>query len=169
MKKTILLMFLAFAGYVANAQTQGAVKKISIGAEVVLPINEGSSGTLGLGASLKYEFPVAPSLNLTASAGYVNIFSTESGASGSINMIPLKAGAKYYFGKCFYGATELGASILTGDGDSVTAFTFAPGLGVSFASKSKNNVDIGLRYENLSANGGSLSLLGLRIGYNFGL
>lgn len=158
-----------FAGYLANAQTQGAVQKLGIGAEVILPVSEGSSGTLGLGASLKYEHPIAPALNFTISAGYINLFSTESGASGSANLIPFKAGAKYYFGKGFYGATELGASILSSEGESVTAFTFSPGLGVSLASKSKNNVDIGLRYENLSANGGSFSLLGLRIGYNFGL
>ncbi|MEE1944998.1 hypothetical protein VRU48_07765 [Pedobacter sp. KR3-3] len=169
MKKTFLLALLAFAGYTTHAQTQGAVQKLGIGAEVVLPVSQGSSGVLGLGASLKYEHPIAPALNFTLSGGYVNLFSTERGASESLNLIPLKAGAKYYFGKGFYGATELGASILSGDGESVTAFTFAPGLGVSLASKSKNNVDIGLRYENLSANGGSLSLLGLRIGYNFGL
>lgn len=168
MKKLVLsLALVAGLGFAANAQTEGAVKKLSIGAEVGLPTNEGSKDFLFVGGSLQVEFPVAKSLNLTGSAGYTSFTYTGSGASLSAGFVPLKAGAKYYFGGNFYAAGEVGASISTETGGN-TSFAYAPGLGASFSVSPKSSLDFGLRYETWS-NDGSISFVGLRAAYAFGL
>jgi opacity protein-like surface antigen len=168
MKKLLLsLALVAGLGLAANAQTEGAVKKLSIGAEVGLPTETGSKDFLFVGGSLQVEFPVAKSLNITGSAGYTSFTYTGSGASLSLGFIPVKAGAKYYFGGNFYAAGEVGASISTETGGS-TALAFAPGLGASFSVSDKSALDFGLRYETWSKNG-STSFVGLRAAYAFGL
>jgi hypothetical protein len=166
--KKLLLSFALVAGltYAASAQTEGAVKKLSIGAEFGIP-TEGSD-VLIAGGSLQVEFPVATSLNVTGSAGYLSSFYTGSGPSISIGTVPLKAGAKYYFGGNFYGAGEVGAAISTEDGGG-TAFAFAPTLGASFSVSDKSSLDFGVRYENWSRNGNSSGFIGLRAAFAFGL
>lgn len=168
MKKLILSMALvAGLGFAASAQTEGAVKKLSIGAEVGIPTESGAKDLLYVGGSLQGEFPVAKSLNLTGSAGYTALTYTGDGPGASIGFIPVKAGAKYYFGGNFYAAGEVGASISAEKGGS-TALAFAPALGASFSVADKSSLDFGLRYETWSKNG-STSFLGLRAAYAFGL
>ncbi|TKC08294.1 acyloxyacyl hydrolase [Pedobacter polaris] len=168
MKKLLLsLALVAGLGFAASAQTEGAVRKLSIGGEVGLPTESGSKDWLYVGGSLQYEHPVAKSLNLTGSAGYTALTYTGSGPSLSLGFIPLKAGAKYYFGGNFYGAGEVGATISTENGGG-TAFAFAPGLGASFSVSDKSSLDFGLRYETWSNNGSS-SFVGLRAAWAFGL
>ena len=168
MKKLILSFALVTGlGFAANAQTEGAVKKLSIGAEVGIPTESGSKDFLYVGGSLQAEFPVAKALNLTGSAGYTALTYTGSGSGLSLGFIPVKAGAKYYFGGNFYAAGEVGASISTETGGS-TALAFAPALGASFSVADKSSLDFGLRYETWSKNG-STSFLGLLAAYAFGL
>lgn len=168
MKKLLLsLTLVAGLGLVANAQTEGAVKKLSIGGEVGLPNGKGFKDLMLAGASLQFEQPIAKSLNLTASAGYTSLFSTLKNAPGHISYVPIKAGGKYYFGGNFYGAGEVGATFKTGNGGG-TAFSFAPALGASFSVADKSSLDFGLRYETWS-NDGSMSFVGLRAAFAFGL
>ncbi|WP_316832187.1 hypothetical protein [Pedobacter aquatilis] len=169
MKKVLLsLLMVAGLGFAASAQTEGAVQKLSVGAEFGLPTEKGAKDFLYLGGSLQYEHPVAKDLNLTGSAGYLSLTYTGQGSFPSIGLIPVKAGAKYYFGGNFYGAAELGAVFGTETG-STTLFTVAPTLGASFSVSEKSNLDFGLRYENLSGNGGSTGFVGLRAAWAFGL
>lgn len=176
MKKVLLsLLMVAGLGLVASAQTEGAVQKLSLGAEFGLPI-EKNSNTLIVGGSLQYEHPIAKSLNLTGSAGYLSLMATGDskdflkaiGAKTSYGVVPLKVGAKYYFGGNFYGAGELGAAIGTETGGS-TFFAIAPTVGASFSVADKSSLDFGLRYENWSGNGGSTGFIGLRAAFAFGL
>jgi len=176
MKKVLFsLLMVAGLGFAASAQTEGAVQKLSIGAEFGLP-TEKNSDALIAGGSLQYEHPVAKSLNLTASAGYLSVMATGDtkdflkafGIKTSYGIVPLKAGAKYYFGGNFYGAGELGAAISTESGGS-TLFAVAPTLGASFSVADKSSLDFGLRYENWSGNGGSTGFIGIRAAFAFGL
>ncbi|RZK57480.1 MAG: hypothetical protein EOO91_10075 [Pedobacter sp.] len=173
MKKLLLsLALVAGLGLAANAQTEGAVKKLSIGAEVGIP-TEGSNELL-VGGSLQFEQPIAKSLNFTLSAGYIADMITGDakdvlkalGAKTSYGFIPLKAGAKYYFGGNFYAAGEVGAAISTVDGIG-TSFAYAPTLGASFSVADKSSLDFGIRYENWSK--ASSGFIGLRAAYTFGL
>lgn len=167
--KTLLLALTLVVGLglIANAQTEGAVKKISIGAEGALPTSGKFSDFLMAGASLQFEQPIAQSFNLTVSAGYIRVFLTLKRASSAIDYVPVKAGGKYYFGSNFYGAGEVGAAFKTGNGGG-TAFAFAPGLGASFAIADQSSLDFGLRYETWS-NNGATSFFGLRAAFAFGL
>jgi opacity protein-like surface antigen len=176
MKKLLLsLALVAGLGFAANAQTEGAVKKLSIGAEFGIP-TESNTDILIAGGSLQAEFPVAKSLNLTGSAGYLNLMLTGDskdlakafGAKTSSGVIPLKVGAKYYFGGNFYAAGEIGAAISTEDGAG-TALALAPTLGASFSVSDKSSLDFGLRYENWSKDGSSSGIIGLRAAFAFGL
>jgi opacity protein-like surface antigen len=176
MKKVLLsLLMVAGLGFAASAQTEGAVQKLSIGAEFGFPTKKGSKNTLIAGGSLQYEHPVAKDLNLTGSAGYLSYMYTGDtkdalkalGFPTSLGFIPVKAGAKYYFGGNFYAAGELGAAFSTEKGGE-TSFAFAPALGASFSVADKSSLDFGVRYETWS-NNGSISFLGLRAAYSFGL
>lgn len=168
MKKLLLsLTLVAGLAIAANAQTEGAVRKLSIGGEVGLPTKEGFKDVMMAGASLQFEQPVAKSFNFTLSAGYTSMFSTLKNVSYNIDYVPVKAGGKYYFGSNFYGAGEVGATFKTGNGGG-TAFSFAPALGASFSIADKSSLDFGLRYETWSKDG-SLSFLGLRAAFAFGL
>ena len=178
MKKVLLsLLMVAGLGFAASAQSEGAVNKISVGPEFLFPVGDAGEGfNLGYGGSVQAEFNVAPSLNLTASAGYISLgykkeikdaakaFGVELSNPG---FVPVKAGAKYYFGGNFYGAAELGAVFGTDEG-SGTAFVYAPTLGTSFAVSDKSAIDLGVRYEGWSKNGTS-SFIGIRAAFAFGL
>ena len=176
MKKVLLsLALVAGLGFAANAQTEGAVRKLSIGAEFGLPTQSGSDELI-VGGSLQFEQPVAKSLNLTLSAGYLaDILTGDAktvaqsfGMKTSYGFVPLKAGAKVYFAKNFYGAGELGAAISTENGGG-TAFAYAPTLGASFSIADKSALDFGVRYENWSRHGNSSGFIGLRAAFAFGL
>ncbi|MCZ4244495.1 hypothetical protein [Pedobacter punctiformis] len=173
MKKVLLsLLMVAGLGLVASAQTEGAVNKISVGPDFLLPVGDnGSNLSLGYGGSVQGEFNVATSLNLTASAGYISIAPKKEwkdlGATNT-GVIPVKAGVKYYFGGNFYGAAELGAAIFTDEGAG-TAFSYAPTLGTSFSVSDKSSIDLGIRYEGWSKNSTTLSFVGIRAAFAFGL
>lgn len=177
MKKLLLsLVLVAGLGFAASAQTEGAVRKLSVGAEFGFPTESGSQDELFAGGSLQFEQPVAKALNLTLSAGYLaNMVTGDTkdaykllGLPTSIGYIPLKAGAKYYFGGNFYAAGEVGASIGT-DSSRGTSFILAPALGTSFSVSDKSSLDFGVRYENWSRDGGSSGFIGLRAAFAFGL
>ncbi len=167
MKKLLLsLALVAGLGIAAYAQTEGAVQKLSIGADVGFLTDEGTKNFLLAGGSAYYEHPIAKSFNLTGSVGYLSLFSTEKDVSGSIGYTSLKAGGKYYFGGNFYAAGEVGGTIQREGG--IGLFAFAPGLGASFSIAEKSSLEFGLRYETWSKQGSS-SFLGLRASYAFGL
>jgi hypothetical protein len=178
MKKVFLsLLAIGALTHGAAAQSTNAVNKISVGADLAIPTGDLSLiSSLGYGGSINGEFNVAGSLNLTGSVGYLSFaykkdikeFFEQSGAKLDNQAgIPVKAGGKYYFGKFFYGAAELGASFSTGE-DSATAFVYAPSVGVSYPLANKNAIDLGVRYESWS-NEGTSSFIGVRAAYSFGL
>jgi len=178
MKKAILsLLTIATLSYSASAQSNNGNAKLSVGAELAIPTgNLSLIQSLGYGGSLQGEFKVAESLKITGSAGYLTFAYKKEIKDGfkeaGIELenqagIPVKAGAKYYFGKVFYGAAELGAAFSTNKGAG-TAFVYTPTVGISLPLSEKNNLDLGVRYESWSYEGTS-SFIGIRAAYAFGL
>ncbi|WP_231491435.1 hypothetical protein [Pedobacter sp. Leaf170] len=174
MKKVFLVLAVILSfGFYASAQTEGAVRKISVGAEFATPDRK-NSNQYSVGGSIQFEQPVAKSLNLTASAGYLRTTYTDGtkafmktyGYPTNWGSIPVKIGAKYYFGGNFYGAGEVGAAFSV-DSSTKTGFIYAPTLGTSFSISKKSNLDVGIRYETFvrSASSGSF---GIRAAYSFG-
>lgn len=175
MKKLFLLTAIAgiFAFTNASAQKDAAMNgpKLGIGAEFAFPIGDFGKGfDLGYGGSLLYQHPVAPNLNLTANAGYLSFQSKKDILGGRINagFVPVKVGARYFVAENFYVNGEIGAAFATGDNANGTAFAYSPGIGVEFPVADKSSIDLGARYEGWSKNG-SLSFIGVRAAFNFGL
>ncbi len=171
MKKLLLLTAIAglFAFTSVNAQTR--TPKLSLGAEFAFPMGDfGDATDFGFGGSLQYQHPVAESLSITGSAGYLNFKSKKDilGNTYSFGTIPVKAGARYYFGENFFAAGELGAAISTEKGGS-TGFIYAPGVGVDFPVSDTGSIELGARYEGWSQKGGTSGFIGLRLAYNFGI
>ncbi|WP_316813276.1 hypothetical protein [Pedobacter heparinus] len=175
MKKLLLLTAVAglFAFSSVNAQTKAP--KLSVGAEFAFPMGDfGDAADFGFGGSLQYQHPVAANLLVTGSAGYTSFkfkdidFGGVTIKGGNAGYIPVKAGARYYFGENFFAAGELGAAFSTEDGGS-TAFVYTPGIGVDFPVADKGSIELGARYEAWSADSSTSGFIGLRLAYNFGL
>ncbi|MES2418064.1 MAG: outer membrane beta-barrel protein [Bacteroidota bacterium] len=179
--KKILLSFSLIIGllFSAMAQKQDSKYKISVGAEVLIPSGSAAeyNGT-GYGASVQGEYKLLPNLSATLSGAYISLPYSKLYkemvdpwlTSPLKNRVyyPVKGGAKYYFGKYFYGAAEAGASITT-DVSSATSFAYAGGLGTSLSIAEKSNLDLGIRYETWALSTSStVSFIGVRAAYAFG-
>ena len=178
MKKILLaLAIIAGTAFTTFAQTQpGGGGKFSIGLDAGLPIGTAHKYLdYIIGGSLKYEYPVADNLFITGSAGYSRVHAKSFDISfnypdfssqyhiegGSVGVIPVKVGAKYYFDGHFFGEGQIGAAFTTGNGTG-TAFVYSPGVGYTFAG----GFEAGIRYEAWS-NNGTTGQLGLRLAYRF--
>lgn len=170
--------------------------RFSLGAEIGLPMGTfGDAASIGIGGSLRYEMPLSGNDNLAlmATAGYLTFSGKDITVSGvtiegsSQSMIPIQVGAKYYFDAQhagFYASAQMGvhmssytipgqdavviggityAAATEDRTETATNFSYAPGVGYAL-----DNIDIGLRYQIVSAEGGSSSYLGVRIAYVFG-
>lgn len=177
MKKLLLLTAVAglFAFSSVNAQTKAP--RLSVGAEFAFPMGDfGDAIDLGFGGSLQYQHPVAANLLLTGSAGYINFkgkdfdFGGVTIDGGNAGFVPVKVGARYYFGEYFFGAAEVGAAFGTKDGAG-TRFAYTPGIGVDFPVSDGGSIELGARYEGWSKGDALVapSFIGLRLAYNFGL
>lgn len=167
MKKVIsFALFGLFICFAANAQTPEKKEAnsgvtIGIGIEGALPIGTfNTSSNFGIGGSLKGAFPVGASGDITITAGYIN-FSAKSGFISS-GLIPMKAGYRFRTSSGFYAEPQAGYGKFTKGGGG--GFLYAINAGYL----DKSGFDIAARYEGIS-NKGTLSYIGLRIGYNFSL
>lgn len=146
-----------------NGRGSAAASPISIGIEAGVPIGEnGKPYAVILGASLQYEYRPAADLGITFSAGYLNYSIKSSLGGSSIGFVPLLPGFKYYFkpGAFFHG--QLGAAVGTRHGQG-TSFAYSPGIG--FAITPQLNLEF--KYMGISNGGGTLSDVGVRLGYEF--
>ena len=144
---------------------------VSIGAEIGLPIGDLKETTsIGIGGSVKAAIPIFEGGAVTLSAGYMTFSGKtvtilgQSFKYGSLGMIPIKAGLRFIISEGFYGEPQLGYTLYSGSGNS-GAFTYAANLGYMV----NNSFDISARYEAASKNSATLSFIGARIAYSFGL
>ncbi|MFA6245933.1 MAG: hypothetical protein WC615_03260 [Mucilaginibacter sp.] len=189
----IAALVLAFAGLsvAAKAQTTTSTStttkdgiRYSIGVEAGIPVsNLKNTHTWNLGGSVQADIPVASQLFVTVNAGYNNIFGKKdyAGVAGAdvpnMQLIPVKAGLKYFVVPNFYVQGEAGAAFLLNKNDlgfnKSTAFVYAPQVGVQFpVSASGNFIDAGVRYEattkyRTGIDDSKVSFLGLRVAYGF--
>lgn len=167
--KTITKIIATSAAVVAlffttNANAQSSARNLGIG------LNVGAGTTTGyglvLGGDIRYQFNVDKQLSIPVTAGYNNFSIKDSYGGGSFGVIPVKAGAKYFFndsGSGAYGLAELGAGFGTNKG-SGTSFVYSPAIGYAWA----NGLDLAAKYEGYS-NNGSIGFAGIRLAYGFSL
>ncbi|GAA4807946.1 hypothetical protein GCM10023231_41510 [Olivibacter ginsenosidimutans] len=177
---SIIVTILAIFTYTANAQEDRGGFRLSVGPEVGLPIgNFGDFYDWNLGGSIQGELPILNNdLYVTLNAGFNNFFAKDiKGVSGEdLQLIPVKAGLKYFVVNNFYVQGEAGASFVTNKDDvgatKSAAFIYAPQIGYLFPLGGKNYLDAGVRFEGNSKfvdGGSSNNFFGLRIAYSFGL
>ena len=184
---------LAFAAFTLSAKAQSTTPstttsttsggvRFSIGVDAGIPTgNLSNRYDWNLGGSLQADIPVANNLFVTVNAGYDNIFGKKNiDGTGlditNIQLLPVKAGLKYFIVKDFYVQGEAGAAFLLnksnlGDNNS-TAFVYAPQIGYQFQLGGKNFIDAGVRYEattklNSDVDNSKVNFIGLRVAYGF--
>lgn len=160
MKKLIFLFaIVVFSTISVNAQKSANPARISIAANIGLPTSSGYS--FAYGADLQADFGVAPTTFITLSGGYEGY--SWKGGGGSFGIIPLLAGAKFFFGaeNKLYGHAQLGYGFYSKGGSG--AFAYAPSLGYYVSP----NFDLALKYLASSRNSYTLGSLNLRAAYNF--
>ena len=197
MKSTLKIatLVLAFAGlsFAAKAQTTPATTstttssgiRYSIGVEAGIPVgNFKDSHKWNLGGSVQADIPVASQLFVTVNAGYNNVFSKKDQIVGgatvdyaNVQLLPVKAGLKFFPIPNFYVQGEAGAAFLLNKSDyyndKSVAFAYAPQIGVQFpVSANGNFIDAGIRYEATtkyasSFDNSKVQFLGLRVAYGF--
>lgn len=190
MKSTLKIaaLVLAFAGlsYTAKAQTTPTTStttksgiRYSIGVETGIPTgNFNDTHSWNLGGSLQADIPVAQQLFVTVNAGYNNFFgkTVDGFKFNNIQLLPVKAGLKFFPIQNFYVQGEAGAAFLLNksdtNSDKSTAFIWAPQIGVQFpVSANGNFIDAGIRYESTSnfrsGIDSKLPHFGLRLAYGF--
>ncbi|GAB3918255.1 outer membrane beta-barrel protein [Mucilaginibacter boryungensis] len=197
LKISALVLALAAFTFGAKAQTKSTTTptgpRLSIGADAGIPTGKLSDGyNWNLGGSAQVEFPIANQLFLTVNAGYNNIFgkkdvtfttvtgnttTTIKGDVQNIQLLPVKAGLKFFPVNNFYVQAEGGAGFLLNKKDlgytKSTAFIYAPQVGVLLPLTASSNLDLGVRYEGSTkyadVDGSTLNFVALRVAYSFNL
>jgi hypothetical protein len=200
MKRTfkISALILAFAGlsFGASAQTTTTTTtttstttttpggiRYSIGVDAGIPTgNFKDAYKWNLGGSLQADIPVYKNqLFVTVNAGYNNVFGKKDVANTgvdvpSIQLLPVKAGLKFFPIDNFYVQGEAGVGFLLNKSDffndKSAAFVWAPQIGVQFPVSAGSFIDAGVRYEatskyssNFSAS--KVNFVGVRVAYGF--
>lgn len=192
LKISTLVLALGAFTYTANAQTTSATTKtsassngiiLSVGVDAGIPTGKLSDAyNWNLGGSVQADIPVVQhQLFVTVNAGYNNIFGKNNiDGTGidatNIQLLPVKAGLKFFPISNFYIQGEAGAAFLLNKSDlndnKSAAFIYAPQVGVQFPLGGKSYIDAGVRYEastkfNSEADGSKVNFFGLRIAYAF--
>lgn len=177
----IPLAFLTVLFFCAiNLKAQN-ISSIGVAAEFGLPSgNFASLSGIGVGASVKGNFPVSSSVAVTVNAGLMNFFGKRNPLVSVQDLlyIPLKGGLKYHLSESFYGEGQLGAGLPVHNLQN-TVFIWSPGIGNQFSLSGKNKLDLGIRYEAWTGRNASRILginstntkgfVGIRLAYSFAL
>ena len=194
MKSTLKIsaLVVAFAGFVlgAKAQTTSTTKStssngviLSVGVDAGIPTGKlNDSYDWDLGGSIQADIPVVQhQLFVTINAGYNNFFG-KSNIAGTgldvtnIQLLPVKAGLKFFPVSNFYIQGEAGAAFALNKSNlgfnNSAAFLYAPQIGVQFPLSGKSYIDAGVRYEattkfNSTIDNSKVNFIGLRVAYAF--
>ena len=197
MKSTLKIsaLVVAFAGFALGAKAQttssSASKSttsngviFSVGVDAGLPTgNLSNAYNWNIGGSVQADIPVVPqTLFVTVNAGY-NSLQGKSNAYGTgltatnIQLLPVKAGLKFFPVNHFYIQGEAGAAFALNKSDlgfdNSAAFIYAPQIGYQFPVGGSSFIDAGVRYEgstkfNSTVDNSQVNFVALRLAYAFG-
>jgi hypothetical protein len=160
----------------AGSFAQKGKSYLGVGADLSLPMGDfGNYFKTGVGGYVKAMFGVGNSDAVTFTTGYTGFkgagdFEDVTATQG---VVPILLGYRHNFNG-FFVEPQIGYGLYpyketsTENGfysESGNAFTWAAGVGYVF----NNKVEVSARYQNGSADGVSLGMFGLRLGYNFSL
>lgn len=169
-----MLVALTFLGSQASAQKLSKTFSFGIGLEGGVTTGDLKKAyPVNGGLTLRLSYQVGPGFaTLTSGAiGFIpKSFDDVEDLKASV-LIPVRAGYKYIFNERFFAMGEIGYGSLktfyTDHNDELASvseggFLFAPSVGVQFGV-----AEVGLRFESVSIAGGSISSMGIRLGFNF--
>jgi hypothetical protein len=187
----ISALVLAFAGLTLGAKAQSTTAssttsggiRLSIGADAGIPTGKLSDNyNWNLGGSVQADIPVASKLFVTVNAGYNNFFGKDINVGGAtvsapnIQLLPAKAGLKFFPVSNFYVQGEAGAAFALNKSDvgfdKSAAFIYAPQIGYQFPLGGSSYLDAGIRYEASTKfvstiDDSKINFFGLRVAYAF--
>jgi hypothetical protein len=184
MKKIVLCAtIIAVATLVSmKASAQGQMS-VGAGLDIMLPVGSfADSWGTGFGGTAEFDYSLTPRTNVTGKIGYLTWSGKNlpSGVTATYSGVPVLAGIKFYprfttqgSPVRVYGHLELGLMIgsVSGSGhyltitESKTDFTIVPSLGCEIPAGPNGNVDVSIRYFDISKK----SSIGLRAGYKLSL
>lgn len=172
MKASLLLLF--FTLFFMTAEAQVGNNQIGLGAELGIPMGDlGRSTRPGPGGSLKILYGLGMQGQAGITAGYFTFGARDDMAfKTSSQVIPILATYRQHLDG-LYLEPQLGVSMirsklegaeLGSQTSSTTALGWAVGAGYLIGG-----LDLSLRYQSASRDGGSRGFVGVRAGYNFSL
>lgn len=173
MKRIVTALLFAAASYSTMAQTDSNAPypvrpRLNADLEFSIPGGEyGKQFGYGFGGSGGLDIPVTKSLYATGAAGVMSFY--QGGKETPVETrtyIPMKAGAKYYFSPVLYAQMELGTGLGIQQGAG-TVFIMTPGAGASWRITSRSAINTGIRFESWTREGGNISQLTFKVGYQF--
>lgn len=171
MKKLCAMALIAIA-CTQTVFAQGGGTSLSIGPELMTTTGKsGDTWGLGIGGSAQAEHFFKENISGLGYFGF-NIFNGKSIAGlnnvkyKSMNIIPIRIGARYYISEGFHTGAQLGVGFLSSGGVSNTGLAYSLQVGYNFNTKKGRSVDAALKYDGYSKSGGAFSSLGLRLAYN---
>jgi opacity protein-like surface antigen len=175
--KKVILVFVLFlcVGMISNAQSKMSA---GVNAGVAFPMGDFGDGyKTGFGGSGVFSYMVTPEIALTGSIGYLTWTSKES-SDATFRSIPVLVGGRYYFGNLpqikFFGAAELGLHMskvkievpfFGTQEESNTNFGFGIGGGASYSLNKDANLELSLKYNNISTEGSSSGFVTIMAGF----
>lgn len=151
-------------GCMLMAATASAQDSWHIGFGVNSGLATGEAFKYTLGGDIRAEKTFSNRVTGTLSAGFTHFFEKDhfrgfSQYGSPYNVIPVKAGLKYFVGRQLYVGGELGAGFAFEQWD--TSFLWSPSIGLAF----NNGLDLSLRYEDFTKSPATKAI-SLRLGYN---
>jgi hypothetical protein len=158
------LLFSAFLWCLLTAITASAQNSWRVGFGVNTSLATGEAFKYTLGGDIRAEKSINGRFSGTISAGFTHFFEKDhflgfSQYGSPYNVIPVKAGFKYFAGRKFYLGAELGAGFAFEQWG--TSFLLSPSVGIAF----NNGLDLSLRYEDFTKSPATKAV-SLRLGYN---
>lgn len=148
-----------FTGAFAQNPENGHATRLSVALGVGVP-TESYMGDVVIAPDVRLQHDLGERTSLTLTTGYYGFVGGPDGNPQS-DLIPLKGGAKFFFGNTFYVQPEVGVAFGTRDGAG-TPFVWAPSLGYA-----NNKWDLALRYEGFEYDGGNNGMVAVRLAYAF--
>ena len=167
LKRCIVIVAIGFiqltGAFAQDKKDDGHVTRLSGALSLGIP-TKSYMGDLVIAPELRLQRDLGERISLTLTTGYYGFIGKENNALGnqiSSDLIPLKAGMKFFFGDTFYLQPEVGVSFATKKNYG-NPFTYAPSFGYA-----NNKWDFALRYEGFVYENTSNGMVALRLAYAF--
>jgi hypothetical protein len=182
MKKLAIISILVLCTSISvMAQNEKGQFKFSIGPEVGYVAGPYvKTWNLGAGGSAQAEYFFTDHTSLTVLGGFIGYLGgAVPGYPGykyqAINVIPVKAGIRFYLGESFHVGAQLGVGFVDNGAGHTTAFAYSPIIGYNFKTGNNKAIDFSVKYDGYSFDkkdipngyGGTLGAVGLRVAYVF--